>query len=60
MKGNHRATIDGNQTTLTYEEFSPARGHQYRTPSGSSHGFPFKLEAGQRFRTNGRQYEILD
>lgn len=56
----HKVRIDGVETTLTYNKFSGARGHQYLTPGAtSSHAFSQTLQAGQRFRTNGHDYEIL-
>lgn len=52
--------IDGEETTLTYDAFSGARGHQYLTPgNASSHAFGFELQVGQSFRTNGHRYEVL-
>lgn len=56
----HRVLIDGVETTLTYDRFSQARGHQYLTPgAASSHAFSQAIHKGQRFRTNGHSYEIL-
>ncbi len=56
----HRVTIDGEETTLTFDSFSGARGYQYLTPGNrASHAFRDKLQAGQRFRTGGHTYEIL-
>jgi len=55
-----RVRIDGIETTLTYDSFSGARGHQYLTPGNtSSHAFASKLEIGEVFRTNGHRYEVL-
>ncbi len=56
----HKVRIDGTETTLTYDCHSGSRGHQYLTPGAtSSHAFPFQLEAGQAFRTNGHDYVVL-
>ena len=56
----HRVRIDGVETTLTFDLYSPARGYQYLTPgSTASHAFLDPLEAGQAFRTNGHRYEVL-
>jgi hypothetical protein len=55
-----RVKIDGCETTLTYDSFSGARGHQYLTlDHAASHAFNALLEDGQRFRTNGHDYEVL-
>lgn len=52
--------IDGVYTPLTYDSFSGARGHQYLTPGNtSSHAFSQALFVGQKFRTNGHDYEVL-
>ena len=54
-------TIDGVETTLRYDAYSGARGHQYLTPGNrASHAFPWRLEdkRGQVFRTNGHTYEV--
>lgn len=59
----YRVKIDGVETTLTYDSYSGARGHQYLTPgNAASHAFPFTLGlmAGQRFKTNGHTYEVLN
>ena len=56
----HRVKIDGVETTLTFDAFSGARGYQYLTPgNASSHAFARPLEAGQRFRTGGHDYEVM-
>lgn len=57
-----RVKIDGVETTLTYDQYSGARGYQYLTPgAASSHAFPWKLDdmKGRSFRTGGSNYEIL-
>lgn len=57
-----RVTIDGVETTLTYDCHSGSRGHQYLTPGNrASHAFNWRLEdhIGERFRTNGHDYHIL-
>lgn len=56
-----RVTIDGVETTLTYDRHSGARGHQYLTSgNASSHAFAQPLIVGRAFRTNGHRYEILE
>jgi hypothetical protein len=56
-----RVTIDGVPTTLTYDRHSGTRGHQYLTAgNAASHAFAQPLVVGQRFRTNGHHYEILE
>jgi hypothetical protein len=56
-----RVKIDGVETTLTYDCYSGSRGHQYLTPGATaSHAFTYKLTKGQKFRTNGHTYEILN
>jgi hypothetical protein len=56
-----RVTIDGVETTLTYDRHSGSRGHQYLTPgNAASHAFGQPLVVGQAFRTNGHRYEILE
>lgn len=60
-----RVRIDGVETTLTYDSYSGARGHQYLTPGNvSSHAFDCRLltgpyPAGTRFRYSGHDYEVL-
>lgn len=55
-----RVRIDGVETTLKYDCYSGARGHQYLTPGNtSSHAFSQQLCAGEVFRTNGHRYEVL-
>jgi len=59
----HRVIIDGKQTTLTLDksDLYSARGYQYLTPgNASSHSFNQPLQAGQKFRTGGHTYEVLD
>ena len=54
-------TIDGVDTTLTYDSHSGSRGYQYLTPGNrASHAFPWKLEdrRGHSFRINGHEYVI--
>ena len=55
-----RVRIDGVETTLTYDQFSGARGYQYLTPGNtSSHAFASHLEVGDVLRTNGHRYEVI-
>lgn len=55
-----RVRIDGIPNTLTYDQHSGSRGHQYLTEgNASSHAFALPLVVGQVFRTNGHRYEIL-
>jgi hypothetical protein len=55
-----RVRIDGHETTLQYDSYTPSRGHQYLTPGNtSSHAFPEKLTLGEVFTTNGHRYEVL-
>jgi hypothetical protein len=57
---SHKVRIDGVETTLTYQSYSGARGHQYLTPgNASSHAFRDPLKKGDHFRTNGHTYEVL-
>lgn len=52
--------IDGVYTMLIYGSFSHACGHQYLTPgNASSHAFQHALIVGDKFRTNGHDYEVL-
>lgn len=54
-------TIDGVASTLTYDRHSGGRGHQYLTSgNAASHAFAQPLAVGQRFRTSGHRYEILE
>lgn len=56
----YKVLIDGVEDTLTYDRESGARGRQYLTNNNrASHAFSFKLEPGQKFRTNGHNYEVL-
>jgi hypothetical protein len=56
----HDVKIDGVPTTLRFDSFSGSRGYQYLTPRNASlHAFPFQLQPGQSFRTNGHHYEVL-
>lgn len=56
-----KVRFDDVETTLTFDSHSHARGWQYMTPgNASSHAFLFELSKGQKFRTNGRLYEVLD
>jgi hypothetical protein len=62
MSDQHRVRIDGQETTLTFDAFSWARGYQYLTPGNrGSHAFPWPLDrmSGRSFRTNGHSYEVL-
>ena len=55
-------TIDGVETTLTYDSHSGSRGYQYLTKGNwASHAFPWRLEdrIGEAFHTNGHDYVIL-
>jgi hypothetical protein len=55
----YRVTIDCVDTILSYDSYSGARGYQYLTPDkSSSHAFGKYLVPGQRFRTNGHEYEV--
>lgn len=56
--------IDGVRRRVSYDRFSGARGHQYliHDEQGvpvSSHAFPFQLEPGMSFRTNGHSYRVV-
>lgn len=47
--------------TLDTSTSESARGYQYLTPgNASSHSFNQPLQAGQKFRTGGHTYEVLD
>jgi len=55
-----RVKIDGVATTLTFDSHSGSRGYQYLSPGAtSSHAFRERLVPGQKFRTNGHDYEVL-
>ncbi len=55
----YRVTIDGVTTVLTFDSYSGSRGYQYLTPGNTeSHAFPKYLVPGQKFRTNGHDYEV--
>lgn len=57
-----RVLVDGVKTTLTlrFSNESGARGFQYLTPNNAScHSFAWKPRTGERFRTNGSSYVIL-
>lgn len=58
--GSVEVLIDGVKTLLTLVRYS-ARGWEYHTPgNASNHTFQEPLRAGQRFRTNGHAYEVLE
>jgi hypothetical protein len=55
-----RVRIDGRETTLRYDSYTPSRGHQYLTPGNTaSHAFPGMLKPGEVFTANGHLYEVL-
>lgn len=56
-----KVKIDGVETTLTFEYASGSRGYEYHTPGhSSSHSFNDHPQKGQKFRTNGHLYEVLE
>lgn len=55
-----RVLIDGVETTLTFSRTSGSRGHEYLTPGNTaSHAFDWHPRPGEKFLTNGHEYEIL-
>jgi len=59
----HKVKIDGKENTLTLIQSHGANsdGHQYNTAGNESgHRFRRLLKKGDKFKTNGCNYEILD